>query len=262
MRYIAAAFGIVAIIALVAYTYGTMKEARYMYSGPVTISVTGEGEVFATPDIATFSFNVEAKEDDATTAQNKAAETMNAVLAYLGDAGVEKKDVKTEYYNLTPRYEYPETICYSGYCPPQGEPKLVGYQVTQSVSVKVRDTSKAGDVISGVGNKGATNVSGLSFTIDDEDALKAEARELAIADAKAKAKVLAGNLGARIVRMSGYWEEEGGYPIPYAAGMGGDNVKVMSAMESAPSVSPELPTGENKITSRVNISYEIRSWGR
>lgn len=255
MRRIGAVALVCAICALAAYTYYTLKQAEYMYSGPTTISLTGVGEVFAKPDIATFSFSVEAKEVDAAATQNKAAETMNAVLAYLKEVGVEEKDVKTENYTLTPRYEYPQVVCNGfGYCPPrEGEPKLVGYQVSQSVSVKVRDTSKAGEIISGVGGKGATNVSSLSFTIDDEDALKSEARKLAIEDAKRQAEELAKNLNVKIVRMNGYWEESQS-PM---YGMGG-GIAYDSMAAPAMKATPELPTGENKITSRVNISYEIK----
>lgn len=255
MRRIAALVGIMAVVALVAYSYSTVKQTKYMYQGPTSVSVVGIGEVFATPDIATFSFTVEAKETDAVTAQNKANEKMNAVLAYLKESGVEDKDIKTEYYNLTPQYEYPQVgICTQWGCPPEGEAKLTGYQVSQSVSVKVRDTAKAGELVSGVGGKGATNVSGLSFTIDDEESLMAEARQLAIADAKEKAKELAKNLDSRLVRMNGYWEEQGGYPTPYY-GMGGDS---MMKAESAMATPVNLPTGENMITARVNISYEIK----
>jgi uncharacterized protein YggE len=257
MRKMVGILGIMGIIALGAYTYYTLKQAQYMYAGPTTVSVTGKGEVFAKPDVATFTFTVEAKEVDASVAQSKAADTMNAVLAYLKETGVEEKDVKTENYNLVPQYEYPQMPCSQwGYCPPQGEPKLTGYQVNQTVAVKVRDTSKAGEIISKVGEKGAMNVSGLSFTIDDEEALKTEAREKAIADAKDQAKVLADNLGVRIVRMNGYWEEMGGYPTPYGIG-GGMDMKVMSASSEA-MTAPELPMGENTITVHVNISYEVK----
>lgn len=257
MRKIVALLGVVAVVALIAYTYSTIKQARYMYSGPTSITVTGIGEVFAAPDIATFSFTVESKEVEASAAQNKAAETMNTVLSYLKEAGIEEKDIKTEYYNLMPQYEYPEVVCTGFYCPPQrGEPKLIGYQVSQSVSVKVRDTNKAGELISGVGQRGAMNVSGLTFTIDDEESIKDEAREMAITDAKEKAETLAKSLGARIVRMNGYWEDQGGYPIPYGMGGGYDMKAADAAMME--SVAPELPTGENMVTVRVNISYEIR----
>jgi uncharacterized protein YggE len=181
---------------------------------------------------------------------------MNAILAYLKESGVEDKDIKTEYYNLVPEYDYPQVgICTQWGCPPQGEPKLKGYQVSQSVSVKVRDTAKAGELVSGVGGKGAMNVSSLSFTIDDVEKLNAEARKLAIEDAKVKAKELAKNLDSRLIRMNGYWEEQGGYPMPYANGMGGD---MMMKAESAMATPANLPIGENKITLRVNISYEIK----
>ena len=75
-----------------------------------------------------------------------------------------------------------------------------GYEVRQSTTVKVRDTAKAGDFLAGVGEKGANEVSSLNFTFDDPDQVQDEARNEAIADAKAKADVLAKQLGVRIVR--------------------------------------------------------------
>jgi len=258
VRKIAALVGVAAIVALSAYTYSVLKEAKYMFSEPTTISVSGTGEVFATPDIATFNFTVEGKGDDAVSAQNEVAETMDEINSYLLDVGVEEKDVKTNYYNLTPRYEYPDSDCDGwGYCPPsRKEPTLIGYEVNQSISVKVRDTEKAGEIISTVGQMGAMNVSGLSFTIDDEDVLYAEAREKAIDDAREKAEVLAENLDAHIVRMNGYWEEDGGYAMEYGRGA---NTKIMfDTAESAILQAATLPLGEDTVTVQVNISYEIR----
>ncbi|MCF7816107.1 MAG: SIMPL domain-containing protein [Candidatus Pacebacteria bacterium] len=258
IRKVGVAIGGMIIIALAAYTYYTIKQSQYMFGGPVTISVVGKGEVFATPDIATFSFSVVAKEDEAVTAQNKVSETSDTILAYLEENGVEEKDVKTEYYNLTPRYEYPETVCTQWGCPPRsGEPKLIGYEVMQNISVKIRDTSKAGEIISAVGSRGALNVSGLSFTIDDEEILVAEAREKAINDAQEKGRVLAKSLNAHIVRMTGYWEEQGGYPMQYGIGGGVNMMKAEDSSEMM--VRPAaLPSGENKISAQVNISYEIK----
>ena len=253
MRTIVPIFAVVAIIALGAYVNLTVKQARYVYSGPVTISVVGKGEATAVPNIATFSFSVHAEDIDAATAQSKSATAMNAIIDYLKGANIEEKDIKTEYYNLNPRYEYPNIICADGvYCPP-GERVLRGYEVDQSVSVKVRDTSKAGELISGVGERGATNVSGIQFTIDDEDNIKAEAREEAIADAQAKAEKLAGDLGVRIVRMTGFWEDQGAYPYGY----GGAEMGV-STMAKDAAVAPSIPVGENTVTAQVNISYEVR----
>lgn len=252
MRGIVAFVGVAAIIGLLAYTYLAVTQARYMYTGPVNISVSGEGEVFAKPDIATFSFSVYAEGDDATTAQNSSAEAINAITAYLGDQGIEDRDIKTVNYYLSPRYEYLETICNrNGYCPP-GERVLRGYEVNQTIQVKVRDTEKAGELISGVGTLGATDISGLQFTIDDETALMSQAREKAIQDAEEKARQLAADLGVRIVRMTGFYENSG--PMPYAYGKGG--VMMETAQDSANA--PSVPTGENSIISNVTITYEIR----
>lgn len=241
------------IVALFAYANAAVKQARYSNYGPTTINVRGEGEVFAAPDIGQFTFSVRAEADDAATAQAQSAEAMNTVIAYLTEAGVAEEDIKTTGYYLNPKYTYPDRICPMGtYCPPV-EPQADGYQVNQSVEVKVRDLDNSGELIAGVGARGATDVSGLSFTIDDESAIKADAREQAIADAKEKADELADALGVRIVRMIGYYEEEGYYPM---YGYGGD---MMARSESAVMASaPNMPTGENSITSTVNITYEIR----
>lgn len=255
IRKVGVAVGGAAIIALFAYTYYAITQARYMQEMPVSISVTGTGEVAAVPDIATFSFTVSAKEADATTAQNRSSETMGKILAYLKEKGVEEKDVKTEYYNLSPRYEYHEIRCTEWGCPPQKEPTLIGYEVSQSVTVKVRKTEDAGMLISGVGEFGAQNVSSLSFTIDDDEILKAQAREKAIADAKAKADKLALDLGVRIVRMSGYWEVDNAYPL---YGMGGGEMAKSLSFDTVESAPAQLPKGENTITSQVNITYEVR----
>lgn len=244
---------LMAVIALVAYSYYTWKQSEYMYGGPTTISVTGEGEVSAIPDIGTFSFSVEAEGKDATTAQNESATKMNAVLSYLKEKGVEDKDVKTENYSLYPKYRYETKVCPMGsYCP--GEQVQDGFTVSQTVTVKVRAVDTAGELISGVGEKGATNISGLSFTIDDTTALKDEARTEAIKDAQDKAKELARQLGVRLDKMVGYYEDENGYPMPYY-GMGGD-MMVKTASEAA--VAPSLPTGENMTKSRVTLTYQVR----
>ncbi len=254
VRTVAKLVGVAAIIALLAYTYYAFVQARQVTDFPVSISVTGTGEVFAKPDIASFSFTVNAKEGDAKSAQESATRIMDAIDAYLGTNGVEDKDIKTTGYSLSPRYEYPETRCMDGYCPQIGEPKVIGYEVNQTVTVKVRNTADAGKLVAGVGELGATNVGGIDFTIDDEDTLKADARKAAIADAEAKAKVLADELGVRLGRMTNFYEDGG--VMPYYSAVGG--VAMDMAMAKEASVPANIPMGENTITSVVNISYEIK----
>lgn len=242
-----------ASLALLMYAYTACKNLDFYSNNPV-ITVSGEGEILAKPDIGNFTFSVQAKGDDAAAAQEQSATAINAILAYLKDQGVDDKDIKTQNYNLSPNYRYEERICLNeGYCPP-GERVIDGYQVSQSVSVKVRDLDNSGTLIAGVGELGATNISGLSFTIDDMDELQAEARELAIADAKAKAEVLAEDLGLKISKIVGFSEVGGGYPEMYQARSA---VMAFDMAEEA-KIEAELPTGENTIAQTVSITFEMK----
>lgn len=252
----AAALGVLALFLLI-QTVKAMKEYRYVGSGVTatnTITVTGNGEVFAVPDRATFTVSVREEAEDVAGAQDKSTAKINAIIAYLKEAGVEEKDIKTQSYNVNPKYEYTQAACTNFSCPPSNQ-KLVGFEVYQTLEVKVQDPKKAGELLTGVGGKGASEVSSLSFTVEDEDALRAQAREQAISEAKEKADALAKQLGVSVVRIVGFYEDAGGYPpMPYAYGKGG--VAMDAALESR--VAPTLPTGENKIVSNVNVTYEIR----
>lgn len=252
----AAALGMLAIF-LLAETFKSLKEYRYVGSGVTatnTITVSGMGEVFAVPDQATFTVTVREEAVEVGDAQDAATEKANAIISYLKGAGVEEKNIKTISYNVNPRYEWEQdTLCREGYCP--GNQVLVGFEVWQMLEVKVEDPKQAGELLTGVGGRGASEVSGLSFTIEDEDELRSQAREMAITEAKEKADALAKQLGVSVVRVVGFYEDSYGSPIPYAYGKGGD---MLMAAESAPRAAPDLPAGENKITSNVNVTYEIR----
>lgn len=139
---------------------------------PNTIDVIGQGEAFAIPDVATAGFSVEAKDATIKEAQDVVTKKMNDILDFLKSSGIAEKDIKTVNYSAYPEYSYPS--CYSGNCPAQ-EPKLLGYRVTHSVSVKIRDTSKLGDIIGGIGSYDPTTMTGPDFTVDNPDAVNAEA---------------------------------------------------------------------------------------
>jgi uncharacterized protein YggE len=178
---------------------------------------------------------------------------MNKAIAFLKEAGVEEKDIKTSNYNLNPKYTWVPQACLAGQYCPGGEQKIDGYEVYQMVTVKVRDLGTSGELISGVGEQGATDISGLTFTIDDEDSLQTEARNLAIADAKAQADILAKQLGVKIVRMTSYYDETSNPGAPYY-GMGGD----MMAKSEDMAIVPDMPAGENTITARVSMMFEVK----
>lgn len=210
-----------------------------------TISVSGTGEVVAVPDIATFSFSVSEESASVADAQGKSAKSINNITDYLTKNSVDKKDIKTTGYNIYPRYDYYGSSTYY----PNGKRVLAAYVVNQTVEVKVRNIADAGKILGGLGELGATDVSGLSFGFDKDDKLKAEARANAIAKAKIQAVTIAHDLGVSLGRVVSY-NESGPGPI---YGMGGE---MMSAKEVAPR--PEVTPGESKITSTVSITYEIR----
>lgn len=241
---------------LITKTMTEFKEYRFIGVGvPATntITVSGEGEVFAIPDIATFSFSVVEEKANAKGAQEVATEKINMMLRFLRDNDVEDKDIKTTGYNVYPRYEYKQKACNEFRCPP-GERVLRGFEVNQTIQVKVRNIDNAGEILLGIGSLGVSNVSGLTFTIDDEDGLNLDARKAAINDAQQKAKELSKDLGVKLVRVVNFSESSG---QPYYARFGFAEATVMDdSAVGAPA--PEIPIGENKIISNVSITYEIR----
>lgn len=241
---------------LFAQTLKTFKEYRFVGGGvPVSnvITVSGEGEAYGKPDVAEFTFSVIEEGAVVETVQSKATDRANAAKKFLADQGIEEKDIKTIGYDISPRYQYGNVVCYRDPCPPQ-TPKIDGYTVTETVSVKVRDTAKAGELVAGIGGLGVQNVSGLSFGIDNPDAINAEARAQAIEDAKTKASALAADLGVTLVRIVNFSEGYGGYPMPMYAKGG----VAMDMAEQSAGTAPSLSPGESKVVSNVSITYEIR----
>ncbi len=239
----------------------TIKEIGYVGHGTDAtsmISVDGSGDAVSAPDIATFSFTVNENAKTVADAQTKATTKTNAALKAVRDAGIADKDIQTQSYNINPHYEYQSAVCpaYSSssavsYCP-GGKSILTGYDVSQTIQIKVRDLSKAGAIFSTIGALEVENVNGLTFAVDKPEAVQAEARAKAIAAAQAKAESLAKQLGVKLVRIISFSENNS---VPRALMYSMDS-KVMS---SAGAVAvPEVPAGEQKITSNVSISYEIR----
>lgn len=240
---------------------GELMGLRYVGSGTPptnTISISGEGEAVGVPDVAMFTFTVMSEKATVAAAQDDVTTKANAITDSLKGAGIEERDIKTTDYSVYPQYDYISTVCIAGQICPPGEQRLRGYQVRQTTTVKVRNTEQAGELLTSVGGQGATEVSGLNFTFDDPDAVQNEARNEAIADAKEKADALADALGVRIVRVVSFYENGGGWPMPYASydmmaqnGMGG-------AESAAVRTAPAISVGENKVISNVTVTYEIR----
>ncbi len=247
---IIASVGVALGIILAVVAFKNFRDTSNPYGN--TISVTGTGEITAVPDIATISFSVHAEGKDVAAAQASVTESANAAIAALKAKDIAEKDIKTDSYTSNPKYEYTQDAsCRLGYCP--GNQKLVGYEVTHSMTVKIRDLNKVGDILAVLGTQKVDNMYGPNFTFDDDRDLQAEARAEAIDDAKMKAKELAKQLGVHLGKIVEFSEGGMGGPIPYMLKGG---VAMDSAMaESVPA--PTVPTGENTVSSQVTITYRI-----
>ena len=207
-----------------------------------TISVSGHGEVFASPDVATFSFGAIGQGATVAEAQDKMTKITNAAIDFVKKSGVDPKDIQTTNYNVNPMYKYQVT--------PNGSPTISGYEVSETLTVKLRDTTKSSDILGGLGGLGVNNLSGLSFSIDNPDALKEQARKMAIDKARAEAEQLAKDLHVHLRGIVSFTESGNSPgPIPYANAVGLSADKAVTP--------PTIETGQNKITSDVTITYEI-----
>ena len=214
-----------------------------------SIVVAGKGEVVVKPDIATVSFSVTEENLDVGIAQDTVNKTVAKIIDYTKAQGVDEKDIKTTGYNIYPRYNYVNATAYPYN---QGTRVLAGYDVSQNIEVKIRDLTKAGKIVSGLGEFGVKDMSGLTFSVDKQDEIMKQARDLAIADARADAQRISKALGTRLGKIITFSENSNyPYPVMYAA------KAVAPSMAGAVS-DAVLPTGENTITSNVSVTYEIK----
>ncbi len=208
------------------------------------ISVSGKGDVTSFANIAQVNFSAIEVAKTVAEAQKMVALKVNKSIDYLNQSGVQEKDIKTENYSIYPKYEYREEQIV--------KPVLVGYEVSQSVRVKIRKIDEVGEILEGLGNLNIFNLSGPNFDIEDKELLQAEARNKAIQNAKEKAGRLAKDLGVRLGKIVSFNEGgEFGYDRYLA------NSEKLSFSPDGEST-PNIPTGEEKIVSNVTIIYQIR----
>lgn len=204
-----------------------------------SITISGEGKVQAKPDIAMVSLSVLSEATTVAAAQKDNTEKMNKIIKAMKDTGIDEKDLKTTNYSINPKYQYIS-----------GKSIIIGYEVNQTLEVKIRNLDKISSVLSSGAELGANQIGGLTFTFDDSEGLKAEARKKAIENARQKAKILADDLDVDLVRIISFSESTNEPPIPFYAerafGIGGGGE------------TPSIEAGQNEIAASVAITYEIQ----
>jgi len=227
----------------ISYTSGEEGNLRInLNSQQEGIWVTGEGKVSAVPDIANLQLGIEAQEVSVATAQSQAAEAMDRVMTSLASNGVAKKDIQTQYFNISRVTRWDER---------NQQEVVIGYRVTNTVTAKIRDIEKTGAIIDAVAVAGGdmTRVNGIYFSVDDPTPYQKEARDEAVADARKKAEQLASEAGVKLGKVT-YITESFYYPPTPMYGA--------VRMEAAPAMAPTpISPGETEITISVQVAYAI-----
>jgi uncharacterized protein YggE len=206
------------------------------------IWVNGEGKVSAVPDIGILQIGIESQEQSVSLAQSQAAEAMDRVMTALSSNKIKDKDIQTKYFNISKVTRWDDG---------KRQEVVIGYRVTNTVSVKVRNLDNAGKIIDDVAREGGDliRIDGISFTIEDPTEYRQEAREKAMSDAYSKAEQLASlakvKLGKPIYISESFY-------FPYT------NDYRMPMMEAAaPSAVTSISPGEMDITLSVQVTYSI-----
>lgn len=204
------------------------------------ISVSGRGEVVGTPDTLTVTIGVSVTRSSVGEAVDVAAERATGLIEALTGLGVAEEDVQTSNYSIYPEYDYSNDRA----------PRITGYRVDNTLNVKIRDLDRAGAILDAVtGSVGdEVEVSGLSFSIEDNDGLVAAARADAWADAEAKAQQLAGLAGVELGAPVAIVESVNPSPpvVPFAA--------FDVAQEAA---ATPIESGQLAVTVTINVQYSI-----
>ncbi len=240
---------------LLAQTVAVVQNlGRSEYSATETITVFGSGKANVAPDVARITFSVQNSSETVSEAQTETTKQANATIDYARSQGIEDKDIKTLSYNVYPKYEYQRPCSNGALCPEyySNTPRIVGYQVSQTIQLTVRDLDSTGTILGGIGALEVQNISGPNLTLDDPTAGYNVARADAIAEAKIQARTLAKQLGVRLGGIVSFSESKGnnGY---YAR-----KLSLESSYDGESVATPEIPTGENEYSANVSITYEIR----
>jgi uncharacterized protein YggE len=209
------------------------------------ISMSGHGEVTAQPDTATITSGVTTQADTARAALDANTQAMTALIAALKEAGIADKDIQTSNFSVNPNYVYSDARDPNGYTLP---PRINGYQVQNTVTVRVRDLAGLGTVLDKSVTVGANTINGIAFSVEDPAGLYDQARKAAFADARHKAELYATADGDDLGDVRSISEQQGiTPPQPYM-------MKSM-AMEAAAPV--PVQGGELTFAIDVQVNWDL-----
>ena len=198
------------------------------------LTVIGEATVAVAPDIAVIRIGVTSQGKTAHEASDANATQMTKVLAAIKGTGVADRDVQTSRLSLQPQYDQNKS----------GTARLLGFQVSNQVTIKIRDTGKLPVILDTAIAAGANEMSGIEFVVSEQSKLLDQVRDDAIADARRKAELYAKAANVKLGKVMAISEEGSGSPPR----------PVMQAMRAG--AVPVAP-GEQMLRASVTVSYEL-----
>ena len=224
--------------------FALIATALPAYAG--TIAIEGRGEVRAAPDMATINSGVTTQGATAREALDANTAAMSELIAALKEAGIEARDIQTSGFSVNPNYVYSDARDELGYTMP---PKINGYQVSNSVTVVVRDLEELGSILDRSVTVGANTVNGVSFSVADPSELLNEARRIAFTDARDKAELYAGVADATLGDLEQISERQDfNAPQPYP---------MYARAEMASAAPVPVEAGEMSFAITVNVSWDL-----
>ncbi|GAB5428632.1 MAG: SIMPL domain-containing protein [Devosia indica] len=226
--------------------FALIATALPAYAG--TIAIEGRGEVRAAPDMATINSGVTTQGATAREALDANTAAMSELIAALKEAGIEARDIQTSGFSVNPNYVYSDARDELGYTMP---PKINGYQVSNSVTVVVRDLEELGSILDRSVTVGANTVNGVSFSVADPSELLNEARRIAFTDAREKAELYAGVADATLGDLEQISERQDfNAPQPYP---------MYARAEMAGSAPVPVEAGEMSFAITVNVTWDLNN---
>jgi len=244
---IISSIGVSLILLLSAQTINTLRESVQIGKpAPAEnfITVDGNGSIKTTPDVASVELHIETRDDNSEIAQDQNTDIVNNLLIDLERLGIDETDLKTEYYSLDEdtRWSYDKEEWIHN-----------GWICEQSLSITVRDIDLVGEVMALAGHSEVTDVYGPYFEIDDIEIYRDDARELAVADAKKRAKAIADALDLKldaVIDYSEYMQNESDmYPV--------FSGRMMDTVSEEKMAMPEIRSGSEEVQMGVSITYRL-----
>lgn len=219
-----------------------MEQAEEVKEDEKEVTVSGEGKVSVTPDIAEINITVFTIAETTEASQDENTKKMKKVIEELKGLKINERDIQTSSYDIQPEYEWEDN-----------KRILKGYRTAESILVKIRNIDEAGKILTKAAAAGANDISGIRFYVDDMEKYRKEAMNLAIKNARERAEVLVKSAGGELGEVMNITKSDISTPSPVLY----EDVKALGEAAEEAAV-PEIQKGQEEIIINVEVVFGIK----